>query len=256
MVALDAGSATLTSGGTANTKGSYTELVSSTSTDAAGLLVRYDAATGNTTSNLIDIAIGAASSEQIIVDNMLLDNNVRYAHEIIIPLRIPAGTRIAARSQSSTSSGSVICQIHLITETFGNDLPPVGYVTTYGAATADSGGTSVDPGGTANTKGGYTEIIASTAKAHCGLIFLIGHRNNGTMVQTSWLVDIAVGAASSEQVIISNIQVRADPDEQLTILAPFIPVQIPAGTRLSIRVQCSITDATDRILDYCLLGVG
>ena len=102
---------------TANTKGSYAELTSATARDYIGLMVYWDAGfTGMSTSHhLMDIAIGGSGSEINIIPNLLMATFATTPYTIwppaspFFPISIPAGTRIAARMQSSASSHPAIC---------------------------------------------------------------------------------------------------------------------------------------------------
>jgi len=92
-------------GGTANTKGSWTELVSSSPHDFDFLVICLGRSNNNVTNTrsktLVDIGTGSAASEVVLVPNVMSVNttaetgNVWYS--IYAP--IPSGTRIAARAQ-------------------------------------------------------------------------------------------------------------------------------------------------------------
>jgi hypothetical protein len=173
----------------------------------------------------------------------------------MFPVKIPAGTRISARSQASTGASVVRCSVILFSQGF---LPgqPLGIVTTYGAVTADSGGTSIDPGGSANTLGSYVEITATTTYPIRYLAIAIGNQKNGTRSSQSWLVDISVGPAT-ETVLISRLALNCStsPDSVMPQVFNMMPVNIPAGTRITVRAQSDGIDATDRLFDVVLYGV-
>lgn len=246
-----------TSSGSANTKGTYAELVASTAHRANGfwLIVRSG---GNSGDFLLDVAIGSGGSEQVIVANVLFTRQARrWAYPpLYVPLAIPAGTRIAFRVQCTTASSTLGAEVVLVA---GGTMNAGGaqLATTYGANTGDSGGVSIDPGGTINTKGAYSEITSATTAPIHWLILAIGNQNNAVASTASWLIDIAIGAAAAEQVVIGNLEVVCDSNEDMPLPALFaVPVSIPAGTRLAVRSQCDISDATDRRLDAVLIGVG
>lgn len=245
----------LTLPGANNTKGAYLQLVAATTFEASGLIVVL----GNNqlyTDNLVDIAVGAGGSEQIIASNLLCSTREKAQAVYYLPIRIPVGSRIAARYQAADVSGGRVmyATATLLAAPF---LPgaPLSQITTYGAATGDSGGTAVDPGGSANTKGSYAQIDASTSRAIRSLIVAFGCANNSALTAAEGLVDVAVGAAASEQIILPDLWIRYSDQENLApcVYGPF-QVNIPAGTRISVRAQCSITDATDRIFDVVLYG--
>lgn len=239
-----------------NTKGNYTQLVAATGVQATAVIVQlgcgvlyHDA--------LVDIAVGGSGSEQVLAANLLVSTREKASVVYMLPVSIATGSRIAARYQSSDTSGArvVYAQVTLLSSPF---LPgaPLGRVTTYGADTADSGGVPVDPGGSANTKGAYSEIAGSTDGLIRSLLIGLGCANNTVLTAAEGLVDIAIGAAGSEQIIIPDLWIRYSDQENIApqVYGP-LPVSIPAGVRLAARAQCSITDAADRIFDIALYGV-
>ena len=248
---------TLTSGA-ANTKGSYAQLVASSRINAFNLFLIIGGNQSTTLDEyLIDIAIGAAASEQVIIANIPWGRQTEiFIRAVPFSISIPAGVRISARCQCTSATKTI--QIMGILVGRGLASPAGNAIcTTYGAATADSGGVSVDPGAVADTKGAYSEITASTTARARELIIAFGGRDNSARSICDWLVDIAIGAGGSEQVIISNIHLYAQSsDDALELYYVPLPLGFPEGVRLSARAQCSITDATDRLFDVIVFGMG
>jgi hypothetical protein len=248
---------TVTASGTTHTKGSWAQLIASTTLPAVGILVMFDDITAGR-DYLTDIGVGAAGSEVVIAANLTASTgtgSVTYSH-IYIPLAIPAGTRIAARTQCNVASGQIPTAVLIVSGTIGS---PTSYsrCTTYGANTADSGGTSVDPGGTANTKGAWVQIVSSTTNPIRQLIIGIPNQINTVRTSQSWHVDIGIGGAGSELILIPDLQLNASTtNDSVTpqIIGP-IPVEIPEGTRIAVRAQSDGIDATDRLFDVILYGI-
>lgn len=242
--------------GAANTKGSYAELLASATYDAQGFFLWMQKAGHSNNDVLVDVAVGAAASETIIVNN-LVGPNVGNGEctQYYIPLPIPAGTRLSARCQAVGAS-----DVSKIGVTLASGHPlgwSGGSVTTYGANTTDSGGVSVDPGGTANTKGAYSELTSSTTYDHRALILAIGEQNNFVRSSSGFRIDLAVGAGGSEQIIIPDILMAQSAGGDNFMPRSFhFRTHIPAGSRIAVRAQCSITDASDRLFDAILYGVG
>lgn len=242
----------------ANTKGSWTELIASTARPATSILVEISQ--GGTTvpaDLLVDVAIGASSSEQIIIPDLTISNGSSLFYTrmspLLIPFNIPAGTRIAARCQSSWTSDSVRIQVTLQSGGW-NSPAPLAVMTAYGVNTADSGATSIDPGGSANTKGSWVQITSSTTRDTRALILGTGNQGNQSRSNQNWLVDIATGGSGSERVIIADQALTAGTNDDLvgpSHLGPFA-IYIPSGTRIAARAQCSLTDATDRLFDLAV----
>lgn len=259
--ATDIGTNTSTSIGTtlssttANTKGSYVQLVSSTTRDTDYMIVNIInfPSTGDT--QAIDIAVGGSGSEQVVIANLLASSHTNDVVSYKIPFSIPAGTRVSARMQSATLNDSVAINIILC----AGNMEFVPYLTcdTYGFSSTTSLGTAIDPGGSTNTKGSYVQLTASTTRDHYGLAFAIDDQNVAIANTANWLFDIAVGVAASEQVVIPNLCLSST--GATTNLSPpnsngIIPIQIPAGSRLSVRAQCTTATLALRVFGITLYG--
>lgn len=243
---------TVTSSVSLNTKGSWTQLIASTPFACSALML---IASYGTSSHLLDIGVGGSGSEQILIPDIHYSGVNVVPQITVYPVRIPEGSRIAARLASAASSNTTSLTAYLIGGGF-DGASARSCVKTYGAVTADSGGTSVDPGATLHTKGAWSQITASTTAVTKGMIIDIGNQNNTVATAATWLFDIGVGGAGSEQVLIPNYRVSASVNETIQpAWSPVIPVDIPEGSRLAVRSQCNITDATDRLLDVVLHGI-
>jgi len=254
--AVATGGITVTAHASANTKGTPVELIASTAFASSGFRVFMGASSG-AGDYLVDICIGAALSELVIVANIPYGSqSAGRVSEVYIPIAIPAGTRISAAIQATTGARTLGVAI-----TLGGagalNMGSFQRAVTYGAATADSGGTGLDPGGTANTKpAGFTEVISATTAPIRYLLLGFGNRNNSAVTGTSWLVDIAIGASSSELVVVPNFRLSTSgTTDHIEPVISSLPVSIPVGSRLSARCQCGTNDATDRLIDIILIGV-
>ena len=243
--------------GAANTKGSYAELLASSTVDAHSIIIYVsETASTNIESFLIDIAIGAAASEQVIVPNFQYNQRGLYGEEVAavirLPYPIPASSRVSARCQSATASGVVRVAVFLIS---GRSEDVIGKIYDYGTLTASSAGTSVNAGGTINTKGSWTELVASSAELK-GMFVTVGPIAGGAQ-DAGFFIDIGLGAAASEQVVIPNLHVWVETDGAIMSQSvwPIFWVPAPSGSRISARVQCTTADATYRILRIAVYGV-
>jgi hypothetical protein len=236
-----------------NTKGDWVELEDSTTADAHALVLIVSCRDA-VTDCLIDIGTGAASSEAVLIANIFA-RAVGFHNQIFyFPVAIASGTRVAIRYQAGNAAATVNTIMYLLNNT--TDVPLTECTpTTYGAVTADSGGTAIDPGAVAHTKGSYTEIEDSTTDDIDWLYVIVG-RTDGGISNTDWLIDIATGAAASESIVIPDIWAFAHATTDVHdpyAFGPF-PVSISSGTRLAARAQCTSTDATDRLIDVVLIG--
>jgi hypothetical protein len=113
-----------------------------------------------------------------------------------------------------------------------------------GSVLASTTWTTVTAGGI-NAKGSYSQLIASTSFASDA--FVIGIKTATSTV--NFLVDLAVGAAAAEQVILPNVMFRSGG----SLVAPFtilyVPIHILSGQRISARCQSPNGGST------CTVGV-
>lgn len=232
-----------------NTKSAWVELIASTAFDAGGMILAViHSSTDRDT--LIDVGVGAASSEIVIASNLCFAGGAR-TQLFPIPITIPAGTRIAYRFQCPNSAATMNATVMMLA-----DGSYIGRIDTYGANTADSGGVSIDPGATANTVGAYSELASSLTYDVKGFLLGIGNQDNTGRTACQWLAQLGIGAASSEQVIMNNIFLACVGFHNVwpMLIGP-IWMPLPAGSRVAMAAQCSITDATDRLFDAIFYGL-
>jgi hypothetical protein len=256
------GSAAITSGSSANTKGSYVQLVASSSIDAAWMMVIVDGVDINGKTVGVDIAVGASGSEQPIVQNLIAGGSDTGSWPTYcFPVCIPAGTRISARAQStSASDNNIFIGVEIFDTSFQQSKSGSGIINTYGFVSGSTVGTPIDPGTTANTKGAYAQLTASITNDLVG--FFLGfdrHGDGTTTTDVEALLDVAVGAAGSESVILPNLYCLNENTSNINLqhpdCTPFLPIHIPSGTRIAARAQGSATTATARVLGLTFYGV-
>ncbi len=250
----------ITASASANAKGSYTQLVASLSGSVNGFFVIVSAVTTSNRSYLLDIATGGAGSETVIVANLPVQIGGDYHggnFVVFVPLPISSGTRVAARCQSSTGSSQIFMSLLTVAGELSNLLTSA-VASTYGATTGTSRGTSIDPGAVADTKGTYVQMTAATSTSNNlkWLIVLVGNQSNAAMSVATWALDIATGAAASETVVVPDLIFSSSTAFDAVIPGFYcLPVDIANGTRIAARAKCTITDATDRLVDLVLIGV-
>lgn len=241
----------------ANTKGAWIEVVAAAPYEANGLIVNVRQSVAGSPSHLIDIGIGAAGSEVVLVPDLLFSSRLGHPSAQWLPIKVAEGQRVAVRCQSTSTANIPQVTVTFIGGTHAGG-PSYSRMLAYGVATADSGGTQVDPGATANTKGAYSEISAATTQPMKWLLAAFTAKANSALLDAAWLFDIAIGAAAAEVIVLPDILVGAQTASDMVtpqLMGP-IPIDIASGTRLAVRAQSSITDATDRLLDVALYGIG
>jgi hypothetical protein len=268
------GGTTVTGGATAHTKGSWVQLDASTSFDAT-VFALYVVVQFQDTLYLLDVGIGAAGSEQVIVPNFLISQSVGLVSELLLPIGVPAGSRVAVRCQDNFGSSNLYVTGMLYSGGWGND-PTYQTMTAYGVNTAASNGTIVDAGAVANTKGSWTQIVASTTTTMKAFMMSAIRPAPATSITADFsvLADVGVGASGSEQALLSNMRYFSSIQTGGVItpytagsatlsglstlvprIIPPVPCDISQGVRLAVRQQATTTNANDRKAAYAIYGL-
>ncbi len=236
----------LTAGAT-GTKGSWTN-IGTTTYAWEGFWLNF-ADNGSGQNNIVDISINVAGTDYIIVDNYQMDDGYNSASTVPsdlvwIPVRVPAGAVINARTQSDVGNNVSRLQLRGISRSAGAN---VGYsrlemITTLSSSLPSSTLTA------ASGSPAYTQLVASTAKRYAGLIVIL--HNNNANVNLAGYLDIGIGA--SDKLLIGSILWR-QAGYNIKYSPPAFMVDIPAGSRLSGRLRSASSTATRRVGLYGLV---
>lgn len=245
----------VTSDVTANTKGTYTEIWSSTPFACNAINIGIPAIDTATPSFLADVSIGAGGAEAVLLPNLMFAGDGSSTNGVNlgpIPVAIASGTRIAMRSQDDEGSNTFR---PFITIAAAGGCPGITTWNTYGVTTATSVGSSVDPGATIDTKGAYTEVSASTGAVTQWLLIMLSLGGNGAPTTARWAVDIATGAGGGESVLIPDLRflALASPTLLSPNCWPFM-TYVASGTRIASRSSCTTNNATDRLFQIAILA--
>lgn len=235
-----------------NTKGTWVELITATDGVATGILVQLRGGSTIPADHLVDIGVGGAASEVVLIPDLVVSSSTDIGVvDYFFPLLLPAGTRISARSQSTTGSQVPLVGVCVFG---GNPARALTSVAAWGATAADSGGVSVDPGAVANTKGAWTELSASIEG--CDYLALgFGNQLNNARAASNVIIDLGIGGAGSEVVVLPDVFLRFVTGADVPIPGSvYLPLSLPAGARLSARSSTVTTDATDRLVDVVAYG--
>jgi hypothetical protein len=184
-------------GGVAHTKGSWFTLISSTSANASLLFFRCDglAVSGTNTAALIDIGTGANGAETVIVSNVAI-GGASASTSIVVPFRLPSGTRLAARVQSAVAGRTFRCDPFLYNDGKYSIAPTSVDVTT--ADTVNSKGIEFS-----GASGSWTTGFASTPRDYRGVSIVPSmHSNDITNITGS--LDVGVGTFGNEVIFGSS----------------------------------------------------
>jgi len=243
--------AAVTGDSTIHTKGAYAELIASLDYDVYGITVSLSGVglTASTNNRLLaDIAVGAASSEVVIIPNLMGGNSPAWngaaggAAVYFFPLYIAAGTRLSARCQGLVASDVVNVGVWCNQWPSGKPKGFIGQrVTAYGPNLATSSGVSVAQSTTA-----YAATAQITASCDNPIRYLqlggdlltdtTGNNKRG-------IVRIGVGATPDW--IVSDLPFsESTTTETVNLMAvnsilSTMEFDIPAATRLALATRVS-----------------
>jgi hypothetical protein len=116
--------------------------------------------------------------------------------------------------------------------------------------TTTTNGIAIANPGALNTKGAYTQLIASTTVTTTALaISAICIDNNN-----DYLIDIATGGAGAESVILSNLPGHQTSTNNNALTYGVLPISIASGTRVAARYQAGSITGDDVLLNAYFLG--
>jgi hypothetical protein len=242
---------TVVTAGAVNTKGAYAQLVAATTYAAEGIMVV--ATTKGTADYLIDIAIGAAASEQVVVPNIAASGATYLSRVYFFPVKIPAGVRVAARSQASTASAAISVHIGLVSSGFLG-IPGYHRVEALGANTTDSGGGALTAPGVINTMSAWAQIGGATAFPYKWIVPSIG--DQAITARTSgqrYMFEVGIGAGGAQSLLIPGIPAGTSSTSFADSGRCGFPINVPAGSSLWGRYSSSAltTLGADLILYGC-----
>lgn len=257
----------VTTGGTAATKGTAVQLIASTAFDAYLLEITAAnyGASATTSRGCLDILVGAAT-EEVLIANLLMGfcGSIGAANPgpktWLFPIYIPAGTRIAAKVAGDRTSTAMQVGVRLWG---GNGYPPFRVaqkVVTYGIGTVPAG-TSVTPGAS-GAEGSWTQITASTTDDHFGVVISAQPPTGDTTLSASGVfADVGVGAATEEVLAGGGNETSTiftlDGNERVGNPVLNLPVfaDIPSGQRLAARLSRSSAADTTANWEVALHGL-
>lgn len=243
--------AAIAAGTPANVKGAWTSLGTATA-DAVAALFQVATLMNSNISAAVDFGIGPSGSQVVIVNNIQTRdgaNGVAASLNIVslfLPMNIKAGTTLWARAQTIIAGQTVRAQVILFD---GGYTAFDGYsgVDSLGFVAASTNGVTVTAATPANNKGAYAQIAVAT-RDYAGIALGPMFASAAT---TTNLADVAVGAAGSEVVIIPNLPLcQVNQAVNYPGGVPFFPIEISAGTRISMRMQSATASSTGMFALY------
>ena len=240
----------ITANSTIHTKGSWTNCIDLVDVDSFGLWVGISesAASNTRTDQLLDIGIGpfGGGSEQVIVSNLIAgwsgagSGGTTYAgRRFFLPIFIPKGVRVSARSQALISSDTVRLQLGLLGGMSNLGWPVCVGVDDYGIDTATSGGTS-HTAGNSGAFSAYTNFGSTLSRHYKGVLTLPqGTMSDTVMTSQAYYWEAAVPTADT----LASWQYETTTAENVTGPWPGQPFmcELPSGTQMQVRASASGT---------------
>lgn len=217
-------------GGSPNSKGSYVEMTPALPYDISGIY--FSLQNQPSQYQCLDVAIGGSGSEVIVAPDLLASASLSGTHAdmaFFLPLSLPKGTRIAVRSQGSGGSGFMTVKGFFLADGFAGLQGPTRW-SSWGFQSGTTNGTQFTTGN--GSKGSWTQLVAATDITTRWFIVEI----TGDTSPVDMAIDIGVGAAASEIVIIPDIHYTV---ESLGLFVGPFPFTIPKGTRIAVRGRAS-----------------
>lgn len=253
----------------ANTKGSWVNLMAGGSpavpsaTSFAYEAITIDFGQNSTASPyLFDLGIDDGAGNIFVIAENLKFSCDKVANEmgfsLHLPLHVPAGSVLYGRCQCQTASASFFEP-----DMWGHDTG-LGGVPGFSRCVAlftpsGSRGVTIDPGTTANTKGAWIELISAAPNDIAAMFAMTGYGGDaGRTADATMLVDIGIGSAGNEYVVYPNMLICWGATRDGPANCPMVPpfaANIPAGTRVAARAQCSINTSGDRLIDLSVYGL-
>jgi hypothetical protein len=244
----------ITANTSAHTKGSYSELIASTSANAGllVLMVQDVATTATNTATLIDVATGASGSETVIISNLAVGGALTTASPVgvavSIPFQIPSGTRLSARIQSVVTGGKTATAQIFLFDVGGDYATAPTSVDVIGGNTANSQGISFS-----GASGTWVQATASTSQAYRAVAIVPSMHSTGIATIGPQL-DIGVGASGSEQAFGVTVASYSN-SEAVQSSPPYLSLfgrNIPAGSRLAVRHNIATSPT---VYGFTLIGI-
>jgi len=245
---------TVTASPTIHAKGAWVELIAATTYEThlitVGVAGTNVAATR--TDFLVDIGVGAAGSETVLIPNLLAgfcgvqkDTGLRT---YTFPLHIPEGTRLSARGQALIASD--VCEVNVFLHGGPSGLawPIYDGCDAIGIATSTSSGTYITSGAS-GTEGAWTSVGGVTARPYDALMFGVGGVNNTVITSLAYHFEIGYSSTTLAEYLVftgtAEVAFRY-PDT-------WFGASIPASTQLQVRGEASA--AGPQTVDVALYGL-
>jgi len=193
-------------------------------------------ATSFSSGMLINIYTGESGSEVCLICGLELQSTQQYGYDgwnFIIPITVPASKKISASVSANVANSTDVVGIH--TALYAGGFGAIG-VDNISANTATGFGTAFTPGN--GSKSSYVQLVASAAHSYKGIFFKFDNQGVANTNYSYCAMDIENGST----VIIPNYKMwQSGGNNWQQANSSYIPMNISAGTSISVRGQCADT---------------
>lgn len=243
--------------GAANTKGSWSDLLTATSFDADLMEVTFWGTNVNGGHNpfLVDFGIDptGGTTMSVIVPNLLAGAiQLQGPTVLLVPVFIPRGSRVSFRGQANTATSSVTTTIRLFGRGKHRDRLHRGVVTDYGTSTADSTGVTMLTN-SASAFGAW-QLIGTASRRHSGLFCAVQLADSSTSNATLGLsIGIDPAGGTSYVTVIEEMRVRSTSSETISYISTdaLASIPVPSGATIAGRAY-SVTSGVATDMDVAV----
>jgi len=237
----------------ASGKGAWTQLIASTGFYANVITVSVNGTSqgGTPSSNMtMDIGIGASGVENVLIPDLLIGcaevfANAPVGRTVILPINIPAASRLSARTRTSIANDNADVAIWLNEAPSGLASPVFNRCDVYGLTTGGPSGTNITSGNS-GAEGTWTNVGGTTTREYGGILMLAQGTNTSAMSALAYHFEVGIGGVTYlENFVATNTGEASGVNGYITPLC----LNIPSSTQLQIRGECS---GTAQVLDCAL----
>jgi hypothetical protein len=253
---------TVTANTTTHQKGAYSTVVANTQYVSYGITVGFGGVQTSATTNtrmLVDIAVGDAGSEQVVIPNLmagtagLKNNSASQPQWYHFPIVVPRNVRISARAQASISGDTVIVDAVLYHSAF----PGKWYGSRVTAYTANTTGST----GLAHTAGttDYAATTQLTASTTNPIKYMqVGHDLGTDTTANSQRRQLRIAVGNSTNYVATDLPIRESTTfetvdyTQTNFILSHMNFSVPAASYLGVGAW---QNGTAEVRNYIIYGV-
>ncbi len=251
---------TITASGSTNTKGNWTQLVASLGFDAQLIIINAanSAVAATDTSTLLDIGIGASSSESVLIPDLLVGwtpvtDAAGSPRHYIFPLYVPSGSRISARCASARVSNTVAVWITAYGGLRRSEDWWCGeQVLAYGINSGVSQGTNITPG-VSGAEGSWTSV-GTTSQDHSMIVPGVGMNDTNAAANIGVTFDFGIDTTST-YLFRENYRASYDASERISQFGIWWPVNVPVASGSVLAARASMAGGAADTLDLAFYGI-